>query len=203
MDHRAYFQYLKRSSLLGHIYREYFLYPKLHKILNGIVLDLGCGLGHFMDFRPETLGVDINPFNVEYCKNQGHNVRLMIENSIPFPDHSFDCVLMDNVLEHIECPNVIIKEIVRTLRNQGKLVVGVPGIKGYAYDPDHKVFYDKNQLSNLLSGEGFKLESYFYTPIESEFLEKKMRQYCFFGVFRLNQSMRQSNSSGSGEAIFD
>lgn len=191
MDHKTYFQYLQRSSFLGHIYREYFLYPKLQQVLNGEVLDLGCGLGRFINFRPGTLGVDINPFNVEYCKNQGHNVQLMMGNSIPFPDQSFDCILMDNVLEHIERPNIIIKEVVRVLRNQGKLVVGVPGIKGYAYDPDHKVFYDKNQLSDLLSGEGFKLESHFYTPIKSEFLERKMRQYCFFGVFRLDQSMQE------------
>jgi hypothetical protein len=64
--------------------------------------------------------------------------------------------------------------------------VGVPGIKGFAYDPDHKVFYDKDKLSNLLSDAGFKLESHFYMPMKSKFLEKSMRQYCFFGVFRLN-----------------
>jgi SAM-dependent methyltransferase len=187
MNYRDYSLYLRRPSFLGNIYRKYFLYPKLKQILSGVVLDLGCGLGRFIDFRPETLGVDINPYNVEYCKKQGHNVQLMVKNSIPFPDQSFDCILMDNVLEHIECPQIIIKEIVRTLRNQGKLVVGVPGVKGYAYDPDHKIFYNKDQLSRLLSSEGFELVSHFYTPIKSEFLDRQMRQYCFFGVFQLNQ----------------
>ncbi len=62
----AYLAYLKNCSKLGLLYRRHWLYPRLCCYLRGRVLDVGCGIGDFVAFRPETVGVDINPVTVAW-----------------------------------------------------------------------------------------------------------------------------------------
>ncbi len=67
-----YYSYLKTSSILGKIYRKFFLYPFLSRFLKGEFLDVGCGLGDFLSFGPKrSLGLDINQFNINHCKSRG------------------------------------------------------------------------------------------------------------------------------------
>ena len=60
-DYQDYFNYLRGRSRLGLLYRKYWLYPRLNKYLYGDVLDVGCGVGDLLSFRPSTIGVDVNP----------------------------------------------------------------------------------------------------------------------------------------------
>jgi hypothetical protein len=64
------------------------------------------------------------------------------------------------------------------------LLVGVPGRRGWASDPDHKVFYDENSLRECVSDAGFKLTECFHTPLwRSSILDRYLRQYCVYGLF--------------------
>lgn len=45
---------------------------------------------------------------------------------LPFPDMSFDTVLLSDVLEHIAEPDALFSEITRILRPGGHAIVGVP-----------------------------------------------------------------------------
>ena len=179
-----YFSYLKKRGRLGYIYRQYWLYPTICHSLNGKVLDVGCGIGDFLRYRPNTQGVDVNPKTVEYCKERGLDVQLMELDRLPFESSSFDSVVLDNVLEHIENPESILKEIKRVLVDKGIFVVGVPGIKGYASDSDHKVFYSKEGLVEKLNNAGFSEINVFGMPLDLDWLDNKMKQYSVFGVFR-------------------
>ena len=101
---KNYTEFLHTRSLKAKIYRNFILYPKLCKYLSGKTLDLGCGLGDFVKFRTNTIGLDVNPNNVDYCNSLGLNVRLMGEDVIPFGPNEIDSINFDNVLEHIENP---------------------------------------------------------------------------------------------------
>ena len=70
---------------------------------------MGCGIGDLVRYRPNTVGVDINPYTVKSCKSNGLDVKLMEVDSLPFDDKLFESVILDNVLEHIEKPFKIIK----------------------------------------------------------------------------------------------
>ena len=184
MEHfQSYFKYLKNRSYLGKIYRNFIAYPKVIKNLNGLTLDVGCGIGDMLAFRKNTIGVDINPLLLEFCRQNGHNVFQMDSDKLPFMDGKFDSVLLDNVLEHIEEPNSLLLEIKRVLKKGGKFVVGIPGSLGYQMDPDHKVFYDENSLKQLLISYSFGTAFFFGTPFLSKTLSKRMPQYCVYGVF--------------------
>jgi len=108
---------MRRSRLSG-VYRRYFLYPRICHRLHGRTVDVGCGIGDFLQFRPNTIGVDINAHTVAYCKARGLDARLMEPDVLPFEDASFDSALMDNVLEHIAEPAALLRELRRVLRGR-------------------------------------------------------------------------------------
>jgi len=183
LDQKEYFNYLKSGSLFGKYYRPYYLYPKVNRHLSGRTLDVGCGVGDFIKSRNNTIGVDINPHCVKHCKDNGLEAYYFKTPNYDFENNTFNSVLLDNVLEHIDNPFEILNEIFRVLKPGGLFVVGVPGKKGFKKDPDHKIFYDEEILNNTLQKFGFINKYFFYAPFKSEYLNKHLNPYCIFGVY--------------------
>ena len=179
-NNTSYFDYLCNRSYKSLIYRNYFLYPKITKKISGLTLDYGCGIGDFLKYYKNSIGVDISEEAIEHCRNKGFNVRLIKKKLLPFEDNFFDSVVMDNVLEHIHKPNEIINEIKRVLKNKGRLVIGVPGVKGYISDLDHCKYYNENDLKLIAELNCFKVIEVFNTPLNFSFLNLIMEQFCTY-----------------------
>ncbi len=190
-DELSYSKYLNRRSWLGGAYRRFYLYPKLSRYLRGRVLDYGCGIGDFLRYRPGTVGVDVNEYTVGQCAAAGLDAtKINRGESLPFDKNSFDAVVMDNVLEHIaemDVP-VVLNEIVRVLKPGAVLIVGVPGIKGYLSDPDHKTMYTKHRLKVVLGQYGFAIVDDFHVPINSDNLDRFVKSHCLYAVFHLQRN---------------
>ena len=184
MDHSAYFHYLRSRSPAGRLYRRFYLYPRLCRHLAGHVLDIGCGLGDMLAFRSDTVGADINPYTVAWCRDHGLTARLIRDGQLPFGDAAFDGAILDNVLEHIADPSDLLAETRRVLRPRGHLIVGVPGKRGFEADEDHKVFYDETRLRRTLRRAGFSSTRVFHMPFHFPRLDARIRQYCIYGVFQ-------------------
>ena len=184
-DRADYSEYLRRRRRLRRLIYRFCIYPRIAGRLSGRVIDVGCGIGDFLAFRPGTVGVDVNPHNVDYCLQRGLDARVVGAGEYPFADASFDGAVMDNVLEHIADTVPTLTEIRRVLRRGGVLIVGVPGHRGHMHDPDHKHFYEENTLTACVEQGGlFKLRDFFYTPLcKSTWLSRHLRQYCIYGVF--------------------
>lgn len=182
-NYADYFAYLRTRSLLGRLYRTYWLYPHLVRSLRGHVLDVGCGIGDMLVFRPGTVGADVNPYIVEWNKRRGLDVHLIVDGKFPFADCSFDSAIMDNVLEHISDPAEVLAEIRRVLKPNAVFVVGVPGKKGFSADTDHKVFYDDVALENCLRTAGFSMIRTFWMPLQWKWLDSRWSYYFLYGVF--------------------
>jgi len=189
MEQEEYFEYLKQRSRVGILYRQYWLYPRLSRCLQGKALDIGCGIGDLLSYRENTVGVDINEQTVGWCRAQGHSVELMQVDQLPYEDGSFDSVIMDNVLEHIKDPRPILAEAHRVLADDGVLVVGVPGALGYSRDPDHKVFYSREMLVEVLTNADFIEQKIFAMPLNIAWLDTRLSQYCIYGVFRREENI--------------
>ena len=100
------------------------------------VLDLGAGAGivHEMNFKGcfrRVCGVDPdervlqNPYLDEAKVGTGER--------IPYPDHSFDLVIADNVLEHLAQPGLVFGEVARVLKPNGMFLFKTPN--RYHYMP--------------------------------------------------------------------
>ncbi len=182
-DHDAYFAYLKRRKRVGLWYRRAWLYPCLCRHVHGKVLDVGCGIGDWVRFRSNTVGVDVNRKAVEFCRSQGLDVHLMQTDEIPFGDESFDSAVLDNVLEHLYDPSALLAEIHRVLAPGGTLLVGVPGERGFAGDADHKRHYPESELVDCLRASRFELAHIFHQPFRSAWLDRYFRYYAIYGAF--------------------
>ena len=148
---KEYFDLLGTITLKGRLYRKYFLYPRINNLCVGKTLDVGCGKGDFISYRKGSVGVDINPFCVDYCKKKDLEAYHCKDYNYPFESQSFDSVLLDNVLEHLEEPNALLKEIHRVIKTSGYFVIGVPSKQGFRAYADHKVFYDLEKLNNRMN----------------------------------------------------
>jgi len=179
-----YFDSLVRRKIAGLWYRNMWLYPRICRHLHGRVLDVGCGIGDMVRYRAQTIGVDVNPKAVAYGRARGLNVHQMQPDVLPFPDAAFDGAVLDNVLEHLEKPEPLLAEVRRVLRAEGTFVVGVPGEQGFASDPDHKRYYSGTELIHSMRSAGFETLRVFHQPFRSRLLDRYLRYYAIYGVFR-------------------
>lgn len=95
------------------------------------VLDVGCASGWFLSELalkyPKTsyVGVDVYKKAIDYGKKRYKNLKLICADahSLPFPNESFDVVICAEVLEHVENPQRVLREIKRVLVKDGVAII--------------------------------------------------------------------------------
>lgn len=185
-----YFSRLHKISFLGRVYKRCFLSPVLYlcaRRFGNRIIEIGSGIGSGIlgAFPKHVQGLEINPLSVEYCRAAGLNVQLIRDDgAFPAADGTFDACVLDNVLEHIDDPRRTLDECYRITREDGGLIIAVPGIRGYASDGDHKKFYDEKALRLL--DDRWSLQSLFSTPFLFIFerLSRSVKQYCLVATYK-------------------
>ena len=175
-----YFYYLKSISWKGKVYRRLFVYPTIKRFCKGDVLDIGCGIGLFLEYYKAGVGTDINEHCVEFCVERGIHAKIMKEDTLNFQNSTFDTLIMDNVMEHISNPAPLLMECDRVMKPDGALIILVPGLKGFSQDPDHEVFYDFDKLRTTLQISGFKVYQKHSIPFPG--LSSYLSAFCFMVV---------------------
>jgi len=183
MKYKNYSDYLKTRSYLSLLYRKYYLYPRLQNELKNPVLDVGCGIGDYLRFNKKAIGADIDEILIQNHNQEGLNAELIVNNKLNFKTNFFKSVILDNVLEHIENPLPLLKEINRVLDINGILLIGLPGMKGFDNDPDHKKNYSKSELNEIIEPLGLRLIKVKKLPLNINYLSRVMRQFCIYYYF--------------------
>ncbi len=96
------------------------------------ILDLGCRAGaltrSFLDGN-HVVGVDVDRVALAAASELGiETVLADVESALPFPDQSFDAVIVGELLEHVRFPEGVVSEAHRLLRPGGVLVGSVPNV---------------------------------------------------------------------------
>lgn len=98
-------------------------------IEGGTILDVGCGDGLLLKLLQQkgitAEGVDISPEGVAKCVAAGFVAKVhSVDEPLPYPDGSFDTVVLLDVLEHVYDPRAVLRDVARVARTQ--IVVSVP-----------------------------------------------------------------------------
>jgi len=97
-----------------------------------VVVDVGCGTGVFASmFAPiaaRVIGIDREPTMLEAARSrlgEASNIELMLgeAESLPLDSKSADLVVLGLVLHHIESPQAALREAVRVLKPDGRVLV--------------------------------------------------------------------------------
>lgn len=95
------------------------------------VLDVGCGQGCFGRLKPfpdcEVTGVDVDEAALESA-SRFETTRLvdLDGGAIPFADGTFDAAFVKDVIEHVQDPLRLLREVRRVTRPGGAVVVSTP-----------------------------------------------------------------------------
>lgn len=155
-------------------------YRRLERLLplQGTLLDLGCGTGHFLNVGRlrgwRVFGMDISDWALTYGKGSfGLKVIKSEAQAAPFRPDSFDVIILHHVLEHLPQPGEVLKSLRGLLRKNGILLIEVPnefrdllflvsgrwGRRRYYPRPGpvlhHFYFFTPHTLTRLLDGHGF------------------------------------------------
>jgi ubiquinone/menaquinone biosynthesis C-methylase UbiE len=127
------------------------------------VLDLGCGYGAYSLALAASgrrcVGCDVNLEYLGPARSSGLPV-VAVDSTLPFPDRSFDTVLLFEVVEHVPPIERILKEAFRVARKN--VLITVPNaedldlLKGndvtysHMLSSDHVHFFDPDGFTSLL-----------------------------------------------------
>ena len=127
--------------------KNYFTYRYVKKAVlkagisslgQGSWLDLGCGPGN-LDRQLENwypnfniIGVDASNVLLEYANSDSKRTKYLHGTAevIPVSDGSVGVVSIMQVIEHIEQPDIVFKEIYRVLKDSGVLILTTPNMAG-------------------------------------------------------------------------
>lgn len=131
------------------------------------LLDVGCGTAWLANYFSDYTGVDGSPDAVRIAQEAGRNVTLSrLDVPLPFPDETFDGVVLKDVLEHLDDPVVIVREAHRVLRIGGRVFASAPDAQRWVWDDyTHRRPYSRRALRLLFDDQGFSVEKTGYEAI--------------------------------------
>ena len=123
----------------------------------GKILDMSCGVGtfafHGLRKGYDVYGIEPENWKLEYIKLKIKEQNLPkiweqrfikgIGENLPFKDDTFDYIITYQTLEHVQNLEKCIDEMIRVLKNGGKLKIHAPDYDSF-YEPHyHLIFFPK------------------------------------------------------------
>jgi len=177
---------LVRSKKVLHIGACDTPYSK-ERYANGTLLH--CQINAVSD---EVIGLDIDRESIEELRSLGINNIFfgdIIDGiyDIDLKKYDFDCIVIGDVIEHLDNPGKALQNIKNIMNNQTKLIITVPNCFSYgaiknivkrdeSVHPDHVFWTSKKTMEKLLKNQGFLI---------------KDCQYCFYGSEKQSRTRKK------------
>ncbi len=121
------------------------------------LLDVGCGIGtyvrRFRQFSEQVYGIDVTFDRVRRGAEDLPNLMLAVGEALPFPDASFDVVVLNEVIEHVADDRATMGEIARILRPGGHAVFYAPN-RFYPFET-HGIYLGKRYVFGNIPGVNY------------------------------------------------
>jgi len=159
---KEWLRYLKARFINGEIITpkssKRFGYIETKIKENDKVLDVGCGLTEFLHEikkrkKIEGYGIDYSRFAIEKAKSLYPEIKWIVGDAYntKLEDNFFDIAIGSEIIEHLERPDLLIKEMNRVVKNGGYIVLSTPHIKGYKY---HIWVFNDDDVKKMLEPYG-------------------------------------------------
>jgi ubiquinone/menaquinone biosynthesis C-methylase UbiE len=113
---------------------------------HGKVFEIGVGLGAYLSRLAEdaqqAIGLDVELERAQEAHQLVNQIICGVGENLPFPANSFDMLLSNEVLEHVQDDRKSIEEMVRTLKPGGRMIIFCPN-RGYPFET-HGVYWRGN-----------------------------------------------------------
>ena len=175
--------------------------PNMKRLgLKGPILDLGCGLGFFVEACSmqgmDCTGIEISEYGVMKAKERSPEISIIqrdLTKKLPFNNDSFNSVVLNQVIDHLSFEDGIkvINDSYRVLSNGGKLFIysGCKYNKKEASDPEHLFLYTPSLLKKTLLKSGFEKVIPLDSPLNffgNNLLSKRIMR-MIFKIFPLDR----------------
>jgi SAM-dependent methyltransferase len=208
--------YIFREDAFGIIKRLHFFLKNIEAIrgkfdlnINEIkILDIGCGTGIAVTIPLANIGYDIRGIDVD--KSSINKANIMTKN---IPNISFSCqelttldssgrfhiVICSEVLEHLEKPDILLKQMKEVLVDNGLLLITVPN--GYGYFELESLFYDRfpNFVSYIDLCQQALVERYGSKALLRRHKIERSPDYCNVARSSLDEDTIHCNKFTSGK----
>lgn len=159
---------------------EYNAVKEVQKYGMGKLVDIGCGRAPYkkdlLPFISEYIGVDHPKLSKMYESDSKPDV-FADACDLPFKNNSFDTAICFQVLEYIERPEDLFKEVYRVLKPNGKLILSVPLLYPLHDIPYDRARYTKTAIGDFARNAGFTIISLKHL---GGFLEFWLQSLCVF-----------------------
>ncbi len=141
---------------------------------SGSLLDVGCGVGTLLGYLKEKggwhlEGLEPSPFGCRAAKEMyGLSLKQGTLDQAHFPGHSFDVVTLWDVLEHVEDPRALLRNVRHLLKKEGILLLSLPNVGSIDFSlfkgrwhfltaPYHFCLIPVERMRDLFREEGWKV----------------------------------------------
>lgn len=147
------------------------------------VLEVACGagqgLGYLASLAKHLCAGDITPTLVAQASNyygRRVDIREMDAQQLPFPDSSFDVVILFEAIYYLASAERFVDECCRVLRLGGHVLIATANKDLYDFNPSpfSNRYFGVVELNDLFSARGFSCEFFGGTLINAVSLRQKM-----------------------------
>ena len=118
------------------------------------ILDIGCGDGVLLSLikNAALYGVDLDQTSLDYAATKVKAKFLLASaDKLPFKANFFDVVLATEIIEHLDQPKLMLMEIQRVLKSDGRLILTTPVKQsGKLTDQLHVREFSSAELKNMI-----------------------------------------------------
>ena len=148
------------------------------------VLDIGCSTGTLVEKikkrnRAEVVGIEVNEQMAKVAKEKLDQVIIGDVERINLADHLapnyFDCIIFADILEHLENPWEVLKNVKSFLNDEGIIIASIPNVRHYTtiinlvikgywpyrergiHDKSHLRFFALKNIRDMFQNADFKI----------------------------------------------
>jgi SAM-dependent methyltransferase len=114
--------------------------------------------------------------------------------ALPLEDESFDCILMSEVIEHLEAPQISVREAVRILSPGGRLLITTPNYRSFW--PLMEWTVDRLNMAPKMAGEQH-ISRFYLSSLKQMLVESGLEIEYAGSIYSLSPFLSLVSSEGA------